>query len=134
MIDLTALQADIEATIALSGLFPRVAWANKDAAPARPYLALDLASIDIQDNTLAQSFPVWRGTMYATVVIAGNQFDTDGQTLLRGFAELFASADRIYLADGTVVRIDGHPFPTRPYQDGADYRLPLQMKLRTDTP
>ena len=88
----------------------------------------------IDDATIAQSAPIWRGFMQATVVRDLNEFETAGLADRKALAELFPSGTRLPLGDGAVILINGHPQPQRPYRDGPNYRFPLRINIATDTP
>lgn len=132
MIDENRIMQAVGGRIAGSGSFPRIAWANRDAAPALPYLALVLVPLRIDDDTLAQDAPVWVGLLQATIVSSLNDFDTNCWALRTLIAALFPSASKLALADGTSIRVTSHPQPQPSYRDGPNNRTPLQIKLSSE--
>lgn len=117
----------------IGGGFTRIVWPNSDALPAKPYLVAELRPRDIQDATLGQTSPQWAGTFVVTVVTNLDQFDTEAQSIARTIAGLFPSATRLNLTFDDVIVIAGHPSTAGSgYRDGADWRLPVNVPLRSD--
>lgn len=133
MIDQTDLLSVMGKAIAASGLFPRVAYPNKDTAPEKPYLAVSLVPMTITDDTLGQSYPVWTGKLFCTVVTDLGGFDTEAQGLAKSLAELFPSTTKLTLTNGQKVRVSGWPTPATSYRDNSDFRLQVSIPLRSDT-
>lgn len=133
MINAAEIEKRIDQVITGSGLFPRIAWANKDLAQERPYLAVAVVPASVTDATLAQGRPVWTGFLVLTAVTALNVFETPGQTLLKSAGDLFVAgrAGALTLDSGKKL-ICGHPNQLPPYRAGEDYRLPLRITLRTE--
>lgn len=133
MIDENEILKAVGQIITASGLFPRIVWANKDAIPERPYLAVSLVPVQVTDETLGLSLPMWSGFVSATVVTGLDEYDTAGKALLKQMGDLFPGATRITMTSGRRLLVSAHPQPLPPYRDGADYRLPIRIPLRTDS-
>lgn len=133
MIDETLIIKALGEIIIASGLFPRIAWAGRNADQTLPYLSVSLVPVQIADQTLAQDNPIWTGFLEAQIVTGLDQFETAGITLRRQLAGLFQSGDRLLLDDGVIMMIKGHPQPKTPYRDGPNQRMPLQINLTSDT-
>lgn len=133
MIDENEILLAVGQIITGSAIFPRIVWANKDSIPERPYLALSLVPVQVTDDTLGLSLPVWSGFLSATVVTGLDEYDTAGKALLKQLGDLFPGASRIAMATGQQLLVSAHPQPLPPYRDGADYRLPIRIPLRTDS-
>lgn len=132
MIDQADITKALGQVIVASGQFPRVVWANRDAAPDKPYLVLNLRPVGISDPTIAQTSPKWSGALQGTIVTGLNEFDTAAQAQCKALAELFPSGTRYMLTGGQKIVIAGHPSAGVGYRDGADYRMPVTIQLRSE--
>ncbi len=131
MINAAEIEKAVAAVIRVSGLFPRVAWANKDLPQVRPYLVVAVVPVSVDDSTLSQGLPVWTGMLMISAVTEVNTLEGPGQALLKQAGDLFTAGARITLDSGKKL-ICGHPNPLPPYRDGTNYRLPLRINLRTE--
>lgn len=132
MFNLTLVEKAIGAAVMASGDFPRVVWANRDAHLVKPYIVLSLVPVDVLDETLARQSPVWTGFLAATAVTDLNTFETPGRTMLADLASLFPAGTRLTLDDGSTLLVPDHLKALPPYRDGADYRHPARLSLRSD--
>lgn len=132
MISASDVEKPLSEAIVASGLFPRVAWANKDFVSERPYIAVMLVPTVVVDGTMAKTNESWTGFLQITAVTAAGQFETDGRAILANAGGLFAAGTRLTMPNGHKVLIYDHPQHSPPYRDGADYRQPLRIPLRTE--
>ena len=134
MFDETLMEQVLAAPIIASGLFPRIAWANGGkTVPERPYLALELVPVDVVDDTTSGANPRWVGFLQGSIVMAQGGFETSGKALRKQLGDLFTKGQRLTLgATGYKIVVQRHPKTIQGYPAGGDYRLPLQIFLRTE--
>lgn len=110
-----------------------IAWENAKAAPALPYLRVNLlaATTDVPD--LAGVARTYRGLLQVTVVAA---IDTgpgaaDG---IVGELEALFPANLSLASGGITVRTVGAASAAPALQDDTSYRIPVSIPYRADTP
>jgi translation initiation factor 1 (eIF-1/SUI1) len=119
--------------IIASSDFPRVVWDNRKALPAKPYIVVSVRTTSIRDRTLTQTSQEWQGALSVTIVTGLDEFQTVGYTMASALADLFPAGSRIPLNPRENIMVAGHPAPKgNGYPDGGDWRLVMEIPLRTD--
>jgi hypothetical protein len=111
---------------------PRIAWPNKDATLALPYLEFRHVPVSIEDDTLDNTGRRQRGIVLITVVAQEDQFTTVANDLAQQVQEQFPRSLRIAVTGKGDILINRHPEPVAPFQDGAHWRQPVRITYETE--
>jgi len=110
---------------------PRIAWPNKDAAPALPYLEFRHVPVSIEDITLDNTGKRQLGLVLVTVVTQKDKFTTEANGLVAAVQARFLRSSRITAGAGAIV-VTKHPEPVAPFQDGVYWRQPVRITYETE--
>lgn len=124
----TALGQHLEAMIDC----PPIAWGNKDADHAMPYLRVLNQPVSRVDPTPDGSIPEDKtGILLVTVVTESDTFTTEANTLAEAIAQRFRAGTRIAAGTGNVL-ID-RAEPVAGFLDAANnWAMPVRMNYRTE--
>lgn len=124
-------EADISQTLGqrLAGMTdcPPIAWENKDASPARPYLAVEMVRVSRRAPGLSGGAVIARGFMQVTVVTAVDKWAYPAERLAQQVADRFPKALRLAGPSGGYVTVTEAPDIKQGYRDGPDWRVPVQI-------
>jgi hypothetical protein len=111
---------------------PRVAWPNKDASPALPYLEFRHVPVSIEDDTLDSTGRRQVGLALITVVAQEDQFTTTANGLVAAIQARFPRGLRINVAGKGDILIHRHVEAVAPFQDGDKWRQPVRISYQTE--
>jgi hypothetical protein len=110
---------------------PPIAWPNKDANPARPFLAVQhvptlRAARQIQGNGY-----IGEGFMMVTVVAARDTFAGPASVIAQALINRFPQGLRLLAGAGRVlIHKPAEPMPA--FRDGPDWRQPVRIAYRLE--
>lgn len=107
---------------------PRIVWENQDADVAPPYLQVEHIRSQPSRYTL-DGWHEYTGRMQVTVVVPAGTYTAQANALAEAVAAHFAADTSIPVGDG-VIRIPEAPWIVDGLQDGARYRIPVQVRYR----
>lgn len=111
---------------------PRVAWPNKDAALAVPYLEFRHVPVSVEDDTLDSTARRQVGLVLITVVAARDEFATVANDLAQTVQARFPRGLRLPVAGKGQILISRHPEAVPPFQDGVYWRQPVRITYQTE--
>ena len=111
---------------------PPIAWANKDAPGAVPYLEVRNAPNTRENPTIDGTGPaILTGLFLVTVVTARNVFTGPANALAQDIADHFPKTMRLVAGDGNVVIYRSTEIAPG-FTDGTHYRMPVRVFYTTE--
>lgn len=131
---LTLTQIDKALAQALSAIpeVSRIAWPNKSANPARPFVMFQHAPGQWNDRTISGGDTIASGVAVLTVVTDLDVYATSAIALADSVMAAFPKGRRIAV-DGGCVTISAPPRPLTGFADGPDWRQPVEVSYVTET-
>jgi len=111
---------------------PPIAWQNKTADPARPFLAVDHVPGPRTDPTLNGDGETVIGQLMIYVVIKGNTFTKPANMLADKVMQHFKYTTLISLEEGGILIVKP-PEVLPGYKDGPDWRVPVRIDYAIQT-
>ena len=126
MIQQTAITRAIKAHLATMAL-PPVVWENTDPGlPEPPFVVVEDIRSEPQNVGWCGDLRRYVGRVQVAVVVASGDGLVYAETLAEQISDHFDSAE--ITADGVTFSIDQQPYISGGYQDGVQYRLPVQIR------
>jgi hypothetical protein len=122
-----AIAEAIGQRLAASPAVAPIAWENKDAAPARPYLRFELVRVDRRNRALTDIAPISRGYAVITVITEVDRFAKPAETLADLVAARFPYGLRLTITGGGVLVVISPASVLQGFRDGPDWRLPVRV-------
>ena len=110
---------------------PPVAWQNKDASPALPYIEFRHVPNTVTDDTIDGTGIMHQGLFLLTVVVARDKFTTQANTIAQAIATRFPKALRLTAGSGKVL-INAPPSLGAGFVDGVYWRQPVRLSYLTE--
>lgn len=132
MISLELIETALGQHLAGMAAAPPIAWPNKDANPARPFLAFDHMPGPRTDPTLDGTGETVTGQVHIGIVVQEDDFTTAANALADSVMQRFAYKTRVTVAGG-VILVTKPPEALPGYRDGPDYRQPVRVDYTVQT-
>lgn len=129
-----ALNGAVEALLGSIDQISEAAWQNRTADPARPFIMFQHVPTGWTDITVSGGATVAAGFCTITVVIEGNQFTGPANVIADQIIADFPMGRRIDIGGGSKLVITKPIDPQLGFPDGADWRMPLRLDYKTETP
>jgi hypothetical protein len=110
----------------------RIAWPNKDADLALPYVEFLHAPVSLEDNTLDSTGKRRVGLALLTVVSREDQFSTEANGIVAAIEAQFPRGLRLSVIGKGDVLIRRWPEAVAPFQDGTHWRQPVRISYETE--
>jgi hypothetical protein len=138
---LTLSQIEMAFSQAVSAIqdIPTIAWPNRMIDPPRPFVMFQHNPGAWTDRTVTGGMTISSGTLLVTVVTNINEFSFPANALADNIMAAFPKGRRIIVRDWLFyplphfILINSPPRPIVVGQDGADWRLAVEINYTTET-
>lgn len=110
---------------------PPIAWPNRDANPARPFLHFQHVPVGRTDQTLDGAGEVASGYVTITVVSEQGEFANPANDLAAMVMAQFPYGLELVAGSG-VITVMKPPEEQAPFKDGADWRQPVRIDYEAE--